>query len=92
MLVQHQNTPKRINGEELLHKYLTILPPGRLKDDVAEILNSIAIPRPPSPAYARLVSLTGLNMAASMVAYPLLKVPLVRVSRPGKPPIKFRRR
>jgi hypothetical protein len=87
-----KNTPKHITGEELVDKYLTILPPGRLKDEVAEILTSIAIPRPPSMAYAHLVSLTGLNMAASMMAYPLLKVPMVRISRPGKPPSKFRRR
>jgi len=59
---------------------------------VAEILTSIAIPRPPSTAYARVVSLTGLNIAASMVTYPLLKVPPVRINRQGKPPFKFKRR
>lgn len=84
-LRERELVPQRISAAELLEKYLTQLPAGRLRERILETAGGIELPRPRGSGRVRVISLAGLNMAASMVAYPLLKGPLARLtSRPRR--------
>jgi len=72
---------------EVLHKYITQLPVGKLQEILLEALSKVPVPsREKTSVNARALWITWLNMTASVVGYYLLTGPLllIRKRRKGK--------
>lgn len=84
---QKAQTPTTYLSTEVLQKTIAQLPVGKLQDVLMEALSNVSLPtRKKTSANAKVLWITWLNMSASVIAYYVIKGPLmlIRNLRKGK--------